>query len=74
VFLNGLIAQTILLSAKKGSPTFSWLGEEEDCADALQQFSLLNRAAKTLRTVRVVRYYGGNVILIVKTGSPSVLD
>jgi hypothetical protein len=60
VYLNGLVAQPFYFGAR---PDVSWLGE--DCEQALHQL-VYDQSREELRTVRVVRYYGGNVILIVK--------
>jgi hypothetical protein len=60
VGLNGLIAQPFYFGDK---PDVSWLGK--DCADALHRL-IYDQSLQSLRTVRVVRYYDRNVILIVK--------
>jgi len=60
VRLNGLIAQPFYFGDK---PEVSWLGK--DCEDALHRL-IYDESRASLRTVRVVRYYDGNVILIVK--------
>jgi hypothetical protein len=60
VRLNGLIAQPFYFGDK---PEVSWLGK--DCEDALHRL-IYDQSRESLRTVRVVRYYDGNVILIVK--------
>ncbi len=65
VRLNGLIAQPFYFG---DTPDVSWLGT--DCEDALHRL-IYDQSRESLRTVRVVRYYDGNVILIVK---PDRLD
>ena len=60
VFLNGLIAQPFYFGDR---PDVSWLGE--DCEASLQKL-VYDESHEVLRTVRVVRHYEGNVILIVK--------
>jgi len=60
IFLNGLIAQPFYFGAK---PDVSWLGNE--CEESLHQM-IYDNSRESLRTVRVVRHYEGNVILIVK--------
>ena len=60
VRLNGLIAQPFYFGQ---SPDVSWLGD--DCEDALNRL-VYEKTSETPRTVRVVRYREGNVILIVK--------
>jgi hypothetical protein len=60
VRLNGLIAQPFSFGDK---PDVSWLGT--DCEDTLHRL-IYDQSRESLRTVRVVRYYDGNVILIVK--------
>ncbi|MCY2994886.1 MAG: N-6 DNA methylase [Planctomycetota bacterium] len=58
--LNGLIAQPFYFGDR---PDVSWLGQ--DCEDALHRL-VYDQSRESLRTVRVVRYYESNVILIVK--------
>lgn len=60
VRLNGLIAQPFYFGDR---PDVSWLGK--DCANALHRL-IYDQSRQSLRTVRVVRYYDRNVILIVK--------
>jgi hypothetical protein len=60
VRLNGLIAKPFYFGDR---PDVSWLGK--DCEDALHRL-IYDESRESLRTVRVVRYYDGNVILIVK--------
>lgn len=60
VRLNGLIAQPFYFGDR---PDVSWLGK--DCEDDLHRL-IYDESRASLRTVRVVRYYDGNVILIVK--------
>ena len=60
IFLNGLIARR---SDTAWKPDVSWLGRGQK-----RPFNRLiyDQSRETLRTIRVVRYYEGNVILIVK--------
>ncbi len=58
--MNGLIAQPFYFGDK---PDVSWL--DDGCKDALHRL-VYDQSRESLRTVRVVRYYEGNVILIVK--------
>ena len=60
VFLNGLTAQPFYFGER---PDVSWLGQ--GCEDSLHRL-IYDESGESLRTVRVVRYYEGNVILIVK--------
>ncbi|MBI3821563.1 MAG: N-6 DNA methylase [Planctomycetes bacterium] len=60
IFLNGLIAQPFYFGTR---PDVSWLGR--DCEESLRRL-IYDESRESLRTVRVVRYYEGNVILIVK--------
>jgi hypothetical protein len=60
VRLNGLIAQPFYFGDR---PDVSWLGK--DCENALHRL-IYDQSLQSLRTVRVVRYYDRNVILIVK--------
>lgn len=60
VRLNGLIAQPFYFGDK---PDVSWLGE--DCEEDLHRL-IYDHSRESLRTVRVLRFYDGNVILIVK--------
>lgn len=60
VFLNGLLAQPFFFGSR---PEVSWLGK--GCEEALHRL-IYDESQESLRTVRVVRYYEGNVILIVK--------
>jgi hypothetical protein len=60
VFLNGFIAQPFYFGTE---PDVSWLGT--DCEDSLHRL-IYDQSRDSLRTIRVVRYYEGNVILIVK--------
>ncbi len=60
VFLNGLIAQPFFFGKR---PDFSWLGK--NCEESLHQL-IYDKSREALRTIRVVRYYDENVILIVK--------
>jgi hypothetical protein len=60
VFLDGLTVQAFYFGAR---PVVSWLGR--NCEDSLRQL-IYDRNRASLLTVRVVRYYEGNVILIVK--------
>jgi N-6 DNA Methylase len=60
IFLNGLIAQPFYFGPR---PDVSWLGQ--GCEDFLHQL-IYDESRESLRTVRVVRYYEGNVVLIVK--------
>ena len=60
IILNGLIAQPFYFGKR---PDVSWLGE--DCEDALHRL-IYEESRESLQIVRVVRYYEGNVILIVK--------
>jgi hypothetical protein len=58
--LNGLIAQPFYFGDK---PDVSWLDKGSE--DALHRL-IYDESRESLRTVRVVRYYDGNVVLIVK--------
>jgi hypothetical protein len=60
IFLNGLIAQPFYFGPR---PDVSWLGS--GCEESLHQL-IYDESRDSLRTIRVVRYYEGNVILIVK--------
>ena len=60
VFLNGLIAQPFYFGKRSD---VSWLGP--DCEESLHQL-IYDESRESLRTIRVVRYYEGNVILVVK--------
>lgn len=60
VFLNGLIAQPFYFGSK---PDVSWLAE--GCEDAISRL-VYHQCGESLRTVRVVRIYESNVLLIVK--------
>jgi len=60
VWLNGLIAQPFYFGAR---PDVSWLGA--DCENSLHKL-IYDHSREALRAVRIVRYYEGNVILIVK--------
>ncbi len=60
IMLNGLIAQPFYFGTE---PDVSWLDEE--CEEPLQRL-IYDTSREALRTVRVVRYYEKNVILIVK--------
>lgn len=60
VVLDGLIAQPFYFGQQ---PDVSWLGSQ--CEESLRQL-IYDRSRDSLLTVRVVRYYEGNVILIVK--------
>ena len=69
IFLNGLIAQPFYFGAR---PDVSWL--DADCKESLHQL-IYDNSGGSLRTVRVVRYYDSNVILIVKPNrSALILD
>ena len=57
VFLNGIIAQPFYFGAH---PDVSWLGS--DCEASLRKL-IYDESRDSLRTIRVVRYYEGNVIL-----------
>ncbi len=61
VYLNGLICQPFYFGE---SPDFSWLGEE--WLPGLQKLIYDDKRHKSLRTIRVLRYYSENVFLIVK--------
>lgn len=60
VFLNGLIAQPFYFGTR---PDVSWLGS--DYEKSLHRL-IYDNSRESLQIVRVVRYYEGNVILIVK--------
>ncbi len=60
VFLNGLICQSFFFGDR---PAIDWLGPH--CEDQLTTL-VFEQTLDTLRTVRVVRYYQDNMILIVK--------
>jgi hypothetical protein len=60
IFLNGLIAQPFYFGAQTD---VSWLGR--DIEGSLHKL-IYDQSRESLRTVRVVRYFEGNVILIVK--------
>lgn len=60
IFLDGLIAQPFYIGDR---PSVSWLGSS--CEKGLHQL-VYARSRAALLAVRVVRYYEGNVILIVK--------
>lgn len=60
VYLNGLIAQPFYFGSK---PEVSWLAD--GCEDAVSRL-VYHQCGESLRTVRVVRIYESNVLLIVK--------
>ena len=60
VLLNGLIAQPFYFGTR---PDVSWLGS--GCEESLHRL-IYDESRESLRSVRVVRYKEGNVILIVK--------
>lgn len=60
IFLNGLTAQPFYFGVK---PDVSWLGK--DCETTLEKL-IYDNSRESLRTMRVVRYYENNVILIIK--------
>jgi N-6 DNA Methylase len=60
IFLNGLIAQSFYFGTR---PDMSWL--TTDCQESLHRL-IYEKSRESLQTVRVVRYYEGNVIVIVK--------
>lgn len=60
IFLDGLVAQPFYIG---GPADVSWLGR--NCEQSLRQL-IYDQSRASLLTVRVVRYYEGNVILIVK--------
>ncbi|QEL17565.1 hypothetical protein [Limnoglobus roseus] len=60
VFLNGLVAQPFYYGVR---PDVSWLGV--DCQEALHKL-VYDTSRDVLRSVRVVRYYEENIILVVK--------
>ncbi len=60
IFLNGIIAQPFYFGTR---PDVSWLGADRE--ESLHRL-IYDESRESLRTIRVVRYYEGNVILIVK--------
>lgn len=60
VFLNGLIAQPFYFGDR---PDVNWLGSDSE--EPLRKL-IYDQSRESLRTIRVVRYYDENVILIVK--------
>jgi hypothetical protein len=61
VFLNGLICQPFYFGER---PNLSWLGEQTE--DELKKIVYDDNKHKYLRTIRVLRFYFENVLLIVK--------
>ena len=60
IFLNGLIAQPFYFGS---APDVLWLGRDSE--GSLHKL-VYDQSGDMLRTVRVVRHYDGNVILVVK--------
>ena len=61
IFFNGLICQPFYFGKP---PSLSWLAEERD--DRLKKVIYEDKKHQYLRTVRVLRFYSENVILLVK--------
>jgi len=61
VFLNGLTCQPFYFGER---PNFSWL--EEQTEDALQKLIYDDEKYECLRTIRVLRFYSENFLLLIK--------
>ena len=61
VFLDGLTCQPFYFGAR---PNLSWVGEQKK--DEFEKLIYDDETHEYLRTTRVLRFYSGNVLLIVK--------